>query len=246
MKQLTVDAFDRSVLKDAADTLRLGRQYHVLHPAWMYHILADYWTGWTGKTWLAKRTKFPVIVPLMLPELVNLPPEFVAAKFYARETWDPHDKQVKSATAAILERLAQQSPVVVIESGMMADDHIDCPVPKHPNLIRLSELVTLRPETNLAIQSAVMAKAQGFVGTYGGTAQLALRLGKPSVNFYAQWGGTSITHRALSDLLAVTQGTAFNTVKVSEIAMYQSVLPFAQVRQIGKQLDTRKAEAVLT
>jgi hypothetical protein len=40
IKQLDISPFDRDVLRDAAETLKLGRKYHVVHPVWMYHVLA--------------------------------------------------------------------------------------------------------------------------------------------------------------------------------------------------------------
>lgn len=238
LKQVQVTDFDRAVLRDAADTMKLGRRYHVIHPAWMYHGLAAYWTGHRGPQWLQPRTVYNLLPAPALPAVMALPEVFVAARFYGRETW-PMDKATKSATDATLLKLAEQSPVVCLESETVTDEHGDFPIPKHPNLLRLRDLTTLTPETNLAVQSAVLSKAQGFVGTYGGLAQLALRLGKPSVTFFHQWGGTAVTHRILSDVLSLQFNVAFHTVKLGEIPMLLSVMPNAEVRQIGKQLDTR-------
>ncbi len=240
LKQTYVSAFDRAVLADAVETMKLGRSYHVLHPAWMYHLLAPYWTGRTGTHWLGSRTVYNPIPAGDLPADLVLPEVFITARFYGRETWPPQDKSVKAATVATLMKLADQSAVLCLGSDTVADEHGDFAIPKHPNLIRLRDLTTLRPETNLAVQSAVMARGQGFVGTYGGMAQLALRLGKPSVSFVSQWGGTAFTHRSLSEVLAMQVNVAFQTVKLGEIPMTLAVLPQADVRQVGKQLDTRK------
>lgn len=246
LKQVTVSAFDRAVLEDAAETMKLGRKYHVVHPAWMYHTLAPYWTGRMGTHWLAARTVYNPIPAPDLPADLALPEVFVAARFYGRETWPSQDKAVRAATQATLLKLAEQSPVICLGSETVADEHGDLPVPKHPNLLRLRDLTTLRPETNLAVQSAVMARGQGFVGTYGGLAQLALRLGTPSVSFYGQWGGTAYTHRMLSEVLGLQLNLAFQTVKLGEIPMTLAVLPQADVRVIGKQLDTRLTPAEMS
>lgn len=243
LKQVTVSAFDRAILRDAAATMKLGRSYHVLHPAWMYHLLAPYWTGGQGPNWLAKRTVYSLMPAPPLPSDLALPEVFITTRFYGRETWPLQDKSVRAAGVATLMKLADQSPVICLGSDTVADEHGDMPIPKHPNLLRLRDMTILRPETNLAVQSAVMARGQGFVGTYGGMAQLALRLGKPSVSFYHQWGGTAITHRMLSDVLAMQFNLAFQTVKLGEIPMLLAVLPSAEVRTIGKQLDTRLTQA---
>jgi len=236
-KQIALTPFDAAILKDAADTLKLT-DYHVLHPAWMYHRLAPYWTGQRGPTWLTKRTEFATLGVPELPATVALPEVFVAAKFYARETWPLHHKLATSITAASLMKVADATPVVILDGSVHADEHLDFPVPVHPQILHLRDLTTVRPETNLALQSAVLAKAQGFIGTYGGMAQLALRLGKPSVTFYADWGGTAITHRSLSDLLSVHSGIAFQVFRATEIAMANFVLPIAEIQATGRKLDT--------
>jgi hypothetical protein len=237
-KQVTVTAFDRQVLRDAVDTLKLGRKYHVLHPAWMFHLLAPFWTGWRGTTWLGARTVYSRLSIPSLPDGLVLPEVFVAARFYSRETWPYPDKAAKQATAAVLLKLADQSPVVVLDSPFATDDHLDCPVPDHPNLLRLSRLWPLTVETNLLVQSAVLAHAQGFIGTYGGMSQLALRLGKSSMSFFTEWGGTAITHRQLSEQIALRHHLSFHVVRLGEIPMMQSVLPDTTIILPGPKLDT--------
>ena len=44
----------------------------------------------------------------------------------------------------------------------------------------------LTPERNLAVQTAVIARARAFVGTYGGYSYLAPYLGVPSVALFSQ------------------------------------------------------------
>src|SRR6185295_17708620 len=200
-KQTTVTPFDRQVLRDAADTLKLTK-YHILHPAWMYHRLAPYWTGQRGPMWLTRRTEYANLPAPQLPSTLALPEVFVAVKFYSRETWPMGHKLADAVASATMQKLAEIMTVIVLDGSVHTDEHLDFPVPVHPNILHLRDLITSRPETNLAIQSAVLSAAQGFVGTYGGLAQLALRLGKPSVTFYTDWGGTAITHKALSDLLS--------------------------------------------
>lgn len=237
-KQTTVTKWDRAVLRDAVDTLKLGRAYHVLHPAWMYQRLAPFWTGRTGINWLMGEVDCPWMPKPDLPQTLQLPEVFVAAKFYHRETWSMQDRQVKQATEAILMTLANGSPVVVLGSDFMADDHLDFDLPKHPNLLKLTDLVTMTPETNLATQAAVIGRAQGFVGTYGGVAQLALRLGKPSISFFAQWQGTAVTHLAYSEFLGLNNNLLFQTVQASKIPLLLSVLPQAAIQMPAPQLDT--------
>lgn len=246
LKQTHVTPFDRQVLTDAAETLKL-RRYHVLHPAWMYHVLAPYWTGEQGFRWLAQRTTHKQIPYPVAPQALTLPEVFVAARFYHRETWNVQQKLTRQATEAMLCKVADQNPVVVLESETIADEHLDFPVPAHPNILRLRNLFPLNPETNLMVQSAVLAKAQGFIGVYGGFAQLALMLRKPAVTFYQDWAGTSVVHRHLSDVLALQSGLPFLVLKAQEIPLISSILPEMQVRNPqGPILDTRPPVATVT
>ena len=78
LKQTHVTAWDRVVMRDAAQTMRLS-SYHTLHPAWMYHFLAPYWTGRAGPTWLIKRVAYPTIQAPPLPQGLTLPEPFICA-----------------------------------------------------------------------------------------------------------------------------------------------------------------------
>lgn len=229
-KQITVTRFDRAIVKDAAIRLGLGR-HHVLSPAWMYHLLAPFWTAHRGASWLSPRVQFPVIAAPPLPVGLTLPDAFVAVRFYGRETWPVGQKIVEQATLATIQQLAEQSPVVILSGDVVVDEHHDPAFKPMANVVHLRDVTTLTPETNLAIQSAVLGAAAGFVGSYGGFAQLALRMGKPSVSFYFNWGGTAHAHKALSDLLSIQFGVPFQVTKLAEIPLARSVLPAAVVMQ---------------
>jgi hypothetical protein len=52
----------------------------------------------------------------------------------------------------------------------------------------------MTPENNLAVQTAVIAGARAFVGTYGGYAYLAPLCGVPSIAFYSAYDGFFVHH----------------------------------------------------
>ena len=52
----------------------------------------------------------------------------------------------------------------------------------------------MTPHNNLLVQSAVVAGARRFVGTYGGFAYLAPLCGVPAVSYYTEPGGFSTRH----------------------------------------------------
>lgn len=225
LKQTHVTAFDRQVMRDAAQTLGL-RRYLTLHPAWLYQTLAPFWEGASGLGWLESRVQFgPLPVPA-LPDGVTLPESFVCARFYARATFPPSD-QTAGFVRAVLTQVAHDQPVVLLNSGLHTDDHVDYLPKTIPGVRRLSDLCAMTAENNLAIQSAVLARARGFVGTYGGLAQLALRYGKPSLSFFTEWQGTAVPHKHLSEALALQMRVPFQVLRLGDLPLLQAVLPQA-------------------
>jgi hypothetical protein len=222
LKQMHVTDFDRKVLQDAADTLGEGDPI-CLHPAWMYQTLDPFWLGDRGLQWLQRRMHFTGLPSLTL-EGVPLPEKFVAVRFYFRATLRRTPLVLDFCKHAI-KMIAKSNPVIVLNNPGFVDDHLDYLPKDEPNVQLLSNMVTLTPENNLAVQSAVLSRALGFVGTYGGMAQLALRLGKSSVSVYDEWNGTALPHKHLSEALAINQGLAFHVVKIGDLPLLQQVLP---------------------
>ena len=250
-KQARIEAWDRAVLEDAAATLGF-RRYLTLHPAWMYQLLDPFWTGRRGPQWLLDRTQYQQPMPAPpLPQDITLPKEFVAVKFYHRSTFPPGDMTAVVARETI-HQLAQEQDVVILTSGGHLDDHQDFIPKKRPtNVVLLDELIPTTAETSLAVQSAVLAKALGFVGTYGGIAQLALRMSKPNVSFFLDWGGTAHAHKSLSDLLALLVGVPCIVQRIADIPILKTTLPSlrlvagAETMAIPVEAGARQAAPVL-
>ena len=203
-KQYRMSGWEKKLLAVIAEDLGL-RRYHVLHPLRMYHRLAPWWQGRMGHADLLKHVRFALDpLPTPAPPLTfALPERFVAVRFYQRHTWAMTD-DLRAWVIALIEQLAKRIPVVLLDPGLYTDDHVDFPI--HGDyVLRLQDHVT--PQNNLAVQSAVIAKAQAFVGTYGGTMQLAIRLKKPSVGFYHTFEGTAYAHKTLVEWLAIQQKT---------------------------------------
>lgn len=229
LKQMDWTPFDQNVIMDVARTLGL-RRYHTLHPSWMYQTLAPYWTGQRGLDWLASRALYEFLPAPPLPEGLELPEKFVAVKFYIRATF-PYKQPTIDLAMKTVDQLLNHSAVVVLNTGLHADEHQDLPFKPRANLTILKDLLPMTAENTLAAQSAVMARAMGFVGTYGGLAQLAQRFGRPCVTFYADWGYTMMAHKHLSDGISLRTGVPFIVHGLKEIPLLKTVLPNVVVAQ---------------
>jgi hypothetical protein len=221
--------FDRAVVREAAASLGLT-DYHVLHPSWLYALLDDYWEQRRGLTWLGRHVDITTFPNLTIDGL-TLPDSFVAVRFYARATYPMLDVGMTVAKETV-KQIAKQHHVVLLNPGIHADDHLDFEL-AGPNVSRLSDLATVTPENNLAVQSAVLSKALGFVGTYGGLAQLALLYKKPTVSFYTDWHGTAIAHKHYADAIATQLGVSCQVLRVTDVPLLHTVLPLVQFATRG-------------
>lgn len=219
IKQLESTEWDEQVIADAADALKLGTVYHMVHPAWCYWALAPYWEDTAGLQYLTSLADYQQLPKVSID--ANLPASYVAMKWYGRPTFPyPHHEVAEfvQKTTAII---AQQVPVVIVNAGSEHDDHVDIPV-VGPNIHILPP--DLKPEDNLKVQAAIIGGAKAFIGTYGGMAQLALRLGVPSVSFYTEWFGTSHQHYNLSSWLSKTSKVPFLVASLNDGVLWRQVL----------------------
>lgn len=217
-KQMAVTAWDRDVLKEAASHL-LGRgaSYHIVHPSWMYWACEPFWNETRGMRYLAGLTDFTPIPKLTIP--IELPDRFVAMKWYTRSTF-PATEATQAFVRDVTQRISAQAPVVLLASGHGGDDHGDLIV-QGPNITTIPQVPAWE---NLALQATVLSRAQGFVGTYGGMAQLALRLGVPSVSVYQDFGGTAWPHLSLSQWLGVRTNTPFMVGSLGDTNLWSQVM----------------------
>lgn len=211
-KQTHSTPWDRDVLHAAA-AAALGRQqrYHVLHPTWMYWALSPFWEEQRGLPYLTSMTDYEPL-PKVKRLDHDLPAHYVAMKWYDRATFPLGDPAVQTWIRELISIVGAQTKIVLLTGTPQSDDHIDVEV-RHPNVVSLPPA---QPDQNLAQQIQILSHADGFVGTYGGMAQLALRMGVPSCSFYRQFGGTCHAHLSLSSWIAKRTNVPFAVGSLEE------------------------------
>lgn len=202
VKQTHVTPWESAFLQMTARRLGI-RRYHVLHPSLMYQRLKPWWSLQMTADDCMRQLHFePLTVPVVPIEFKLPESPYIAVKFYTRPTW-PHTEALQLWTQDLVTKLATKANVVLLDAGLHTDDHGELTIPTNHKVVSLAGKLT--PQNNLALQSAVLAKARVFVGTYGGTMQLAVRLGVPSAGFYSQFRDTAYAHKLLTELLGVQQ-----------------------------------------
>jgi hypothetical protein len=159
-----------------------------LHPALMYRLFAPYWWGHKTTSWVRAYTEFARMEPPRIA--ATLPQHYTAVKFYFNDCFaDTPDN--RAFVRRTISALAARGPVISLFTGVRVDDHDPC----EPDVAAMQDIRhLLTPETNLLVQSAIVGRAERFVGTYGGFAYLAPLCGVPSVAYYTDPGGFSVRH----------------------------------------------------
>ena len=189
-KQREVTELDRELLDRVERTLGLSGSVN-LHPGVLfnqyYRLLKAQQHGYAkavqrdGSGAVAGATaRYEPLPPPPVDAIgAQLPDEYVAARFYFRPSF-PDSEANRAFARRTVEALTQTCPVVLLNNRIEIDDHSDFE-PDGERIVTIHEHMT--PETNLAVQTAALAGARAFVGTYGGLAYLAPHFGVPSIAF---------------------------------------------------------------
>jgi len=178
-KQRTLRSFDRRLVRELSG--EGATRSAVLHPAHMYALYMPYWKQYKSVRWVdVYSSPARIVAP---PIDLRLPKDYVALRFYFSDCF-PDTLENRELVRSIVTTLARERDVVLLGSGVNIDDHRDALAPDASARVHsINSLVT--PETNLAVQTAVIAGASSFIGTYGGFSYLAPLCGVNSVALYS-------------------------------------------------------------
>ena len=206
-KQKRMSAAESRLLRDVQQRLDLGG-YELLHPKLMFsELLHLQWSQRASFDHLRHHARY---LPFPLPEPgeieMRLPERYYAVRFYSRESFGDSDGN-RQFVRKLLERLLERNDVILLDTPFSIDDHaqidwIEAAVNGHGynnRLIKAADWMT--PRNNLEVQSRIIARSRGFVGTYGGLSYLAPFYGKPSIAFHQRRGDVMDSH--VSTALAV-------------------------------------------
>ena len=180
-KQREVSPLDQEIVDEVKQRLGLDGAT-LLHPRLMYRAFAPFWRDEAGFGLIERFTTHRSLAPVSDPVVDSLPSEYIAARFYFSDCF--RDTPANRALArSVIDRVSERVPVVLLNPGLRVDDHADYAATASSRIVSIE--AGLAPERNLAVQSAVISHARGFVGTYGGYAYLAPFYGVPAVGFYS-------------------------------------------------------------
>jgi hypothetical protein len=139
------------------------------------------WKGIYGHRFLWRYTQYDRFSK-GIEEILGLPQEYVAVKFYFRPSF-PDTCENRNFISSLIFNIAQKYDVVLLNNGFIVDDHDEFGSTLGVRIHTIEKFV--RPDNNLEIQTRVIANAKLFVGTYGGLSYLAPTVGTSSITFYS-------------------------------------------------------------
>lgn len=182
-KQMNVATSEREILLNVG----LGADaYHWLHPSIMYGLFRFVWRLKNPIDFAFRHLDFDKLPPPPVPPGVpELPEDFVAVRFYGSECF-PLDETNMRFVEEVVTRLAEQHPVVVIQSGLVLDDHAAFWSSGGGRVMALNVHELSSAADNLWLQSYVISKARQLVGTYGGFSYMGPFYGVPTTAIYSE------------------------------------------------------------
>jgi ADP-heptose:LPS heptosyltransferase len=147
----------------------------------MFRWFAPFWSGQETLGFVERHTRFAIMVAPTAALPVTLPREYAAVKLYSARSL-PDQPDVRAQLRWLVESLADRLPVVYLDTGLGIDDHADYALGGSDRVVSLTG--RLSAETNLAVQTQIVAGARLFVGTCGSLAWLAPLLGVPTVPLF--------------------------------------------------------------
>ncbi|HVQ16661.1 MAG TPA: hypothetical protein VMS40_23825 [Vicinamibacterales bacterium] len=176
---------DKELLTKTRDRLGLN-DVDVLHPAVMFRLFVGLWRRRVGIELVQAFSRFqPLTPPTSTERPAGLPGDYVVAKFYFSKAF-PETVENKAFISDVLRTVSRQVPVALLSTSLRLDEHSDYQSSSGSGVYVVDAHET--PQKNLERQTALIAGARGFVGTYGGFSYLAPFYGRPSLSFFSRRG----------------------------------------------------------
>jgi len=176
-KQLEMSSLDREILGAVTSQLGLVNP-EICHPSFMYRLLRNFWLGHRSLNHVESYTRHRKMALNSKFDLTELPTEYVAVKLYTAASL-PDSNESRRLLRALISRISSVLPVVTLDTGLNVDDHEDYLFDDQAGVLNLSRWMT--PQNNLGLQTEVISRAKGFVGTCGSLTWLAPLLGVSTV-----------------------------------------------------------------
>ncbi len=183
-KQVNIHPMERLLIDNIAKHEKIT-SYHLIHPSFMWKTIVR---------WLQEKITLDKMiytldfqpVTSIIPQYknyidrLNLPMHYFVVRFYTNNVF-----QVTYGVIAELNELiytiSRIKPVILLQTDYNLDDHKTIKLSTNNNVIKIGSKLPAR--INLGIQTELVRRSEGFIGTNGGFSILPGMLGKPVLSF---------------------------------------------------------------
>jgi len=193
-------ALDLDLIRQARERFGLG-EVPVVHPSAMFRLFMALWRKQATVELVESFASYGPLTPPAPPDMpadavpADLPADYVVAKFYFSKAF-PDTAANRAFVAETIGRVSRQAPVVVLSTAVRLDEHSDAEARAGSGVFVVD--AHRQAQVNLTVQTGLIARARGFIGTYGGFAYLAPFYGVPSLSFFSRRSGFESHHLELA------------------------------------------------
>ncbi|MDX9702295.1 MAG: hypothetical protein RBU23_04520 [Candidatus Auribacterota bacterium] len=199
IKQFEITEIESDILRKVAVMHDIS-DFDVVHPSIMYKLFTSVWNQTFPVDFILEHLDFEQI--RHIPDITlnyDLPEQFVAVRFDTT-AYIPETRQTRYMIKSFVEKISKRIPVVVLNTGLEVDFHKDWSTFfRSDNIFFLQGAVGCRE--NFLLQTVVMKRAKGFLGTHGGASYLGPFCGVPALTFYQNEIGNYSVHLDVSRAL---------------------------------------------
>ncbi len=170
----------------------LGK-YILIHPSVMWVAIAPYFEYQPDRPQVNLECLFEMLSFIRnndpfekysrIVDALKLPEDYFAVKFYTSTQYVPNEEKAKFMFD-FMTNLTKKNHAVVMGLSRTVDDHLMISFNDFKNLTDVSHQLEL--SSNLGVQTEIVRRSKGYVGTCGGMALLPIFLGKMSLSFITE------------------------------------------------------------
>ena len=190
--QWRISPIEKKLIENYANQNNI-KNYEIFHPSNMWHNTRRFQVHWKNQALCLQEIsktslfeKFEMVTQKYsdIVDRLDLPDDYIAAKFYFHPTNLLETDENKKYINQYIEKLSNKKKIVDLSAPISVDEVKPYLAGEgNPNVFRVPSISC--ENINLGVQTELIKRSQGFVGTLGGLSLLPALLGKPHLAFFS-------------------------------------------------------------
>lgn len=183
-KQVNIHPMEKLLIEKIAKHEKIT-SYHLIHPSFMWKTIVR----WLQEKITLEKMLYTLDyqpITSINPQYKNyidslkLPKQYFVVRFYTNSVFKVTYGVIAELNELIY-MISRTKPVILLQTNYNLDDHKTIKLSTINNVIKLESKLPAR--INLGIQTELVRRSEGFIGTNGGFSLLPGMLGKPVLSF---------------------------------------------------------------